>query len=330
MIWIQRREFITLLGGAAAGWPIMARAQQPTMPVIGFLHSGSPAPFASFVAAFRKGLSETGYMEGGNIIIEYRWAEGQADRLPVLAAELALRPVAVLVAAGGNLSALAATQATSTIPIVFSGADDPVKLGIVQSFNRPGGNATGVSLFNAVLTAKRLELLRQLAARATAIAFLVNPRNPSADSQVRDVQEAARATGQQVQVLKASIEGDIDTAFATLVEQRADALLVGADPIFQQSRDRLVGLAARHALPAIYLNREFPVAGGLISYGVYFPENYRQAGDYVAQILKGANPAELPVLQPTQFELVINLKTANSFGLTVPLSLQATASEVIE
>jgi putative tryptophan/tyrosine transport system substrate-binding protein len=327
---MRRREFMALLGGAAATWPLAARAQQPSMPVLGFLHSASAGPFASYVAAFHQGLNETGFVSGKNVMIEYRWAEGKSDQLPALVAELVQLPVAVLVAAGGSLSALTAKRATTTIPIVFPGVDDPVKLGIVQSFNRPGGNATGVSLFNAVLATKRLDLLRQLIPKATAIAFLVNPRNPSTEAQVSDVEEAARASGQNVQLLSASTERDIDTGFATLAGQRADALVVGADPLFQNLRNQLTALTARHALPAIYLNREFPIVGGLISYGIHFPDAYRQAGNYAGRILKGEKPSDLPIVQPTKFELVINLKTAKALGLTVPDKLLVAADEVIE
>jgi putative tryptophan/tyrosine transport system substrate-binding protein len=325
---MKRREFIALLGGAVA-WPVAARAQRP-MPVIGFLHSGSPGPFASFVAGFRQGLSEAGYVDGKNVLIEYRWAEGQPDRLPALAAELTRRPIAVLVAAGGSLTAVVAQRATSTVPIVFAGVDDPVKMGIVQSFNRPGGNATGVSLFNAVLTPKRLELLHEVAPKASAIALLVNPRNPSTESQVSDAQDAARERGQSLRVLSASGERDIDLAFAALIEQRSDALLVSADALFQNLRSQVIMLAARHRVPAIYLNREFPVSGGLISYGIHFPDAYRQAGNYAGRVLKGEKPFDLPVVQPTKFELVINLKTAKALGLTVPDKLLALADEVIE
>src|SRR5262245_18760707 len=236
----KRREFITQLGGAAAGWPLAARAQQPAMPVIGFLHSASLVPIATYVAASREGLGQTGYREGTNIVIEYRWAEGQTDRLPALAAELVRRPVAVLVAAGGSLSALTAKRATSTIPVVFPGAYDAVKLGLVQSLNRPGGNVTGVSIFHAVLAAKRLELLRELASRPISIAFLVNPRNPTAESQIKDLEEAAQGIGQKVMILRATSSHEIDEAFATLVRERVDELVTGADPLFQNSRDQLV------------------------------------------------------------------------------------------
>jgi putative ABC transport system substrate-binding protein len=326
---MRRRDFITLLGGAAAVWPVVARAQS-TMPVIGFLHSGSSGPNTSYSDAFRRGLGEMGYAQGRNLQIEYRWAEGQFDRLPSLAADLVRRTVAVLVAGGGTVSVLAAKHATSTIPIVFPGVDDPVKMGIVQSFNRPGGNATGVSLFNAVLTPKRLEILRELVPNAASVALLINPKNPSTESQVSDVQGAAQVNGLKVRVLSASTEVEIDAGYATLTESRADVFIVGADPLFQTLRNRLIALAARYATPSIYLNREFPLSGGLISYGVDFPDNYRQAGSYTGRILKGEKPGDLPVVQPTKFELVINLKTAKALGLTIPPTLLARADEVIE
>src|SRR5262245_19585595 len=299
---MRRREFIALLGSCVAGWPLAARAQQQAMPVIGFLHSASPEPFASFVDAFRQGLSDTGYVEGKDVTIVYRWAEGRPDRLPALASDLVRRPVAVLVASGGSLSVLAAKAATSTIPIVFTGLDDPIKLGIVQSFNRPGGNATGVALFNAVLAAKRLELLRELIPKATTIGLLVNPANPNSGAQISDVEQGVGASGQKIQVFRATNEHDIDTAFATMVEQHVEALIIGADPFFQFRRDRLLELTARNAMPAIYFQREFPLAGGLISYGIPFPDAYRQAGGYTGRILKGAKPADLPVVQPTKFD----------------------------
>jgi len=325
---MRRREFIAGLGGAVAV-PFAARAQS-AIPTIGFLHSASPGPFATYVAAFRDGLGHMGYVEGRNIVIEYRWAEGQTDRLPNLAEELVRRRVAVLIAAGGSLSALSAKRATPTIPIVFPGADDAVKLGLVESLNRPGGNVTGVSIFNAVLAAKRLELLRELASGPVSTAFLVNPRHPTAESQIKDLEEAAQGIGQKVMILRASDAHEIEDAFAALVRERIGALVIGADPFFQHSRDQLVVLAARHNVLAIYNNREFPVIGGLVSYGVHFPENYRQAGLYVGRILKGEKPGDLPVIQPTKFELVINLKTAKAHGLSIPDALLARADEVIE
>src|SRR5262245_37792635 len=279
---MKRRAFLVTLGSAVA-WPLVASAQ-PGMPVIGFLHSGSAGPNTSYIDAFRLGLNETGYMEGRNVQIEYRWAEGQFDKLPDLAVQLVQRPVTVLVAAGGTVSVLAATHATSAIPIIFPAVDDPVKMGIVQSFNRPGGNATGVSLFNAVLTPKRFELLRELMPSATSIALLVNPKNPSTESQVRDAQGAIESTGLKLHVLSVSTEHEIDAGYATLTESHADLFLVGADPLFQTLRNRLIALAARYAIPSIYLNREFPLSGGLMSYGIHFPDAYRQAGKYTGRV----------------------------------------------
>jgi len=325
-----RRSFITFLGGAAASWPVVAWAQQAKLPVVGFLLSGSRGPFETMLVKFRKGLDELGFVEGRNLTIEYRSAEGRFDRLPALAAELVQRPVAIIVPAGGNLSVLAACAATSTIPIVFPGMDDPVKLGVVRSFSRPGGNATGVSLFNAVLGAKRLELLRELVPQATVIALLVNPANPTTEDQVRDLEEAARGNNLRIQVVNVTSASDVDPAFAAIREHRATALVVGADPLLTNQRDHLIVLAARDRLPTIYSQREFAVIGGLLSYGIDFPENYRQAGVYVSRILKGEKPADLPVVQPTKFELVINLHTAHALGLTVPATLLARADEVIE
>jgi len=326
---MKRREFIAALGAATA-WPISVRAQQPVMPVVGFLLSGSRGPFETMLVKFRKGLDELGFVEGRNLAIEYRSAEGRFDRLPALAAELVQRPVAIIVAAGGNVCVLAARAATSTIPIVFPGMDDPVKLGVVRSFSRPGGNATGVSLFNAVLGAKRLELLRELVPQATLIAFLVNPANPTTEDQVRDLEEAARANNLRIQVVNVTSASDVDPAFAAIRQHRATALVVGADPLLTNQRDHLIVLPARDRLPTIYSQREFAAIGGLLSYGIDFPENYRQAGVYVGRILKGEKPADLPVVQPTKFELVINLNTAKALGLTVPPTLLARADEVIE
>jgi putative tryptophan/tyrosine transport system substrate-binding protein len=325
---MRRRELITLLGGAAAAWPLAARAQQKAMPVIGFLNIGSPGPNAPFVAAFHQGLSETGYVEGQNVAVEYRWAEGRYDRLPALAADLVARKVDVIVAPGSPL-ALAAKNATSTIPIVFTGGD-PVAEGLVDSFARPGGNLTGVTFMNVELMPKRLELLSELVPQAGVIALLVNPNNSNADPTIRDVQEAARAKGVQLRVLRASTESEIDAAFTTLVQVQAGALVLGADPFFGQRRDQLVALAARHAVPAIADWRGFAAAGGLISYGTSFTDSVRQVGMYAGKILKGTKPADLPVQQPTKFELVVNLKTAQALGLTVPQMILARATEVIE
>ena len=327
---MRRRELITVLGSAAALWPLALRAQQKAMPVIGYLSGVSPGPLAPFVAAFRQGLSETGYIEGQNLTIEYRWAEGHFDRLPALAADLVGRKVDLIVTSGGELSALAAKRATSTIPIVFNSGGDPVAAGLVASLARPGGNLTGVSIQVGELMPKRLELLSELVPQAKVIALLANPYNSSFERMTRDVQQAARAKGVQLQVLKAGNENEIDAAFATLVQLHIGPLLVGADPFFNSRREQLVALASRHAVPAIYEWREFAVAGGLISYGPSLTAIHRQAGIYAGKILKGAKPADLPVEQPTKFELVINLKTAKALDLTVPQPILARADEVIE
>ena len=318
------------LGGAAAAWPLAARAQQPAMPVVGFLSSASPATWASFVAGFRKGLNEAGFIDGQNVTIEYRWAEGQYDRLPGLAADLVNRKVAVILAAGGSDPAKAAKAATATIPIIFVSAADPVRAGIVTSFNRPGGNVTGVSLLGSALEAKRLGLLNEITPGAASIGVLVNPNYPDADLQLRELQEAAGVIKRQIIIVRASTEAEIDAAFATVAQQGAAALLVTQDPFLNSRREQLVALAARHKLAAIYSVREVTEIGGLVSYGTHFADGFRQAGIYAGKILKGASPADLPVMQPTKFEFVINLKTAKTLGLTIPPHLQQLADEVIE
>jgi putative tryptophan/tyrosine transport system substrate-binding protein len=325
---VKRREFITLLSGAVA-WPLAARTQQPTMPVVGFLHSRSPDA-AHPLAGFRRGLAESGYVEGQNVAVEFRWALGQYDRLPELAADLVRRQVAVLIAGGGEPSALAAEAATSTIPIVFAIGSDPVKAGLVASYNRPGGNITGINILTDTLEAKRLGLLRELVPQAATIGYLSNPRYASAENQVRDVQEAARALGLKIHVLSASTDSEIDSAFESVTQQRILALAVGADPFFDTRRDKLVALAAHRALPAMYQFREYAEAGGLVSYGIDLSELYRQLGYYAGRILKGAKPAELPVLQPSKFEFVINLKTAKVLGIKFSDNLLSIADEVIE
>ena len=327
---MRRREVMLFLGGAAIAWPLAARAQQKAMPVIGYLSSVSPGPSAPAVAAFRQGLAETGYVEGQNLAIEYRWAEGNYDRRPALAADLVGRKVDLIATGGGPPSAFAAKTATSTIPIVFVLGDDPVATGLIASLARPGGNLTGVSFLLVELMPKRLELLSELVPRAGVIALLVNPNNSNAERIIRDVEGAARAKGVQLPILKAGTETEIDAAFATLVQMQAGALVVGTDPFLNSRREQLVALASRHAVPAIYQSREFVASGGLISYGPSFTAVFRQAGIYAGKILKGAKPVDLPVQQPTRFELVINLKTAKALGLTVPQTLAARADEVIE
>jgi putative ABC transport system substrate-binding protein len=331
MLDMRRREFITLLGGAAAVWPLVARAQPPAMPVVGFLHADSPDGFAERLRGFRQGLRESGYVEGENVAIEYRWAENQMDRLPALATELVRRQVAVIAAPGGLVPVLAAKAATATVPIVFLVAEDPARLGLVASLARPGGNLTGINFFNAELSAKRLELLRTLVPGAARVAVLVNPANATtAETTLRDLEPAGRAMGLQIQVLNASTSREIDSAFATSVRERPDAVFVSLDTFFASRRVQLVHLASRHAIPATYALRDFAEAGGLMSYGTNLMDAYRQVGVYAGRILKGAKPAHLPVVQASKFELVINHQTARMLGLTVPPMLLAAADAVIE
>jgi putative ABC transport system substrate-binding protein len=326
---LQRREFITLLGSAAA-WPLAARAQQPAMPVIGFLHPTSPDAFPERLRAFRRGLKDTGYVEGENLMIVYRFAENQIERLPAMASELVSSRVAVIVAANSP-PALAAKAATTMIPVVFITPEDPVRLGLVRSLAKPGGNLTGINLLSGELAAKRLELLRELVPGAARVAVLVNQANvANTETTVRDAEAAARAIGLQIQVLNASTSREIDTALATLARERPDALFVGNDPFFTSRRVQLAMLAAHHSIPSTYGTREIAEVGGLMSYGANIPDGWRQAGSYVGRILKGEKPADLPVVQSTKFELVINAQTARMLGLTVPSTLLATADEVIE
>jgi putative tryptophan/tyrosine transport system substrate-binding protein len=325
-----RREFLTLLGGTAAAWPLAAHAQQTAMPVIGFLSPLSPDGYSERLRGFRQGLKDVGYVEGENVAIEYRWAENQFDRLPALAAELVRRQVAVI-ATMSNIVALAVKATTTTIPIVFIATEDPVKLGFVASLARPGGNVTGINFYSGELTAKRLELLREVVPAATRVAVLVNPANALAtESTLRDVQSAARAMGLQIQVVNASTSYEINAAFATFVRERPDALFVGVDIFLNNRRAQLVNLASHYSLPAIFSNRDFAEIGGLMSYGSDIKDAFRQVGVYVGRILKGAKPAELPVVQASKFELVINAETARMLGLTVPPTLLALADEVIE
>ena len=327
---MKRREFITLLGNAAAAWPLAAHAQQPAMPVIGYLGAQSPAVFTSRLRAFRQGLGETGYVEGRNVAIEFRWAEGQHNRLSALAADLVGRQVAVIVAPGGAPAALAAKSATTTIPIVFEMGADPIATGLVGSLNRPGGNLTGVSSLNVEVTPKRLEILREVIPTAAVVAVLINPTSPTADSQLKSLQATNRSLGLQIHVLHASAVRDFDTVFATLLERRAAGLVVASDGFFATHSEQLAALTVRHAVPAIHQSRDFTIAGGLMSYGGNFVESHRQTGVYAGRILKGENPAELPVQLVTKVELFINLKTAKTLGVTVPLPLLGRADEVIE
>jgi putative ABC transport system substrate-binding protein len=327
---MRRRAFITLFAGAAAAWPPAARAQQRALPVIGFLDPRSPGSIADRLLGFRQGLKDTGYVEGENVAFEYRWAENQLDRLPALATDLVRRRVAVLVASGGTAVAFAAKAATTTIPIVFMVAEDPVRLGLVASLARPGGNATGINFFSGELTAKRLELLREMVPGAARVAVLVNPTGPTAETTLRDVEPAARAMGLQIQIFNASSSREINAAFAAFLRQRPDALFVGNDPFFSTRRVQLANLAAHHSIPMTSGAREVVEVGGLMSYGSNNADAWRQAGADTGRILKGAKPADLPVVQASKFELVINAETARMLGLTVPPQLLATADEVIE
>jgi putative tryptophan/tyrosine transport system substrate-binding protein len=327
---MRRREFITLVGAASA-WPLAARAQQPAMPVVGFIHGGSADDSARDVTALRKGLNEAGYVEGQNVTVEYHWLEGQYDRLPALVADLVQRRVAVIATPASNSAALAVKAATATIPIVFGVSEDPVQLGLVASLARPGGNATGINFFLLEVVAKRLRLLHDLVPKAVRVAVLVNPANGrSTETALREVQEAARTIGLQIQILNASTIGEIDGTFATLARERPDALFVAPDPFFTSRRVQFATLTARDRIPAAYSNRDIVSVGGLMSYGTDLADMYRQLGVYTGRILKGAKPADLPVVQSTKFEFVINLQTARALGITVPPSLLAIADEVIE
>jgi putative tryptophan/tyrosine transport system substrate-binding protein len=326
---MRRREFIPIFGGLVV-WPLVARAQQLALPTIGFLSGRSPAEAASALASFRQGLGETGYFEGKNVSIEYRWAEGRYDQLPSLVAELLSHRVTVIAATGGEPSALAAKAATATVPVVFTIGSDPMRLGLVASLNKPGANVTGVTFIYTQLGTKRLELLRQFMPKASAITMLINPTFPPALVEVDEVKTAGQSFGLQIDVLKAGTEQEIDTAFTTMARQKVDALLLGTDPFLLGQRDQIVRLAMRHSIPTMSTSREFVEAGGLMSYGPSLSNGYRQAGIYVGRILSGANPAELPVLQPTSFPLTINLKTAKTLGVTVPPNVLALADDVIE
>jgi ABC-type uncharacterized transport system substrate-binding protein len=327
---MRRRDLIKGIAGSAAAWPFAAHAQQGTLPVIGWLSARSPAEAASNLQAFRQGLAQVGYFEGKNVTIEYRWAEGRYDRLPALAAELVSRQVTVIAATGGEPSPLAAKAATTTVPIVCTLGGDPVETGLVASLNRPGGNVTGTTIMALEMVPKRLDLARQLVPNTTAVAMLINPKFPIASTEAREVQEAARSFGMHINFLNASTESEIDAAFTTIVEQRNGALIIGTDPFLFGQRDQIVRLAARHKIPTIYFLREFVEAGGLISYGPNIANGYRQTGVYTGLILNGANPADLPIVRPTQFLLYLNVKTAKALGLQIPPLLLALADEVIE
>jgi putative tryptophan/tyrosine transport system substrate-binding protein len=327
---MKRREFTKLIAGTAVAWPLAARAHQAAIPVIGWLSARSPAEAASVLQAFRQGLGQVGYFEGKNVTIEYRWAEGRYDQLPALAAELVSRQVTVIAATGGEPSPLAAKTATTTIPIVCTLGGDPVETGLVASLNQPGGNLTGTTIMAVEMGPKRLDLARQLVPHAAAVAMLINPRFPTASAEAREMHNAARAGGIQINLLNASAENEIDTAFTTAVEQRSGALIIGTDPFLLGQRDQLVHLAARYTLPTIYFLREFVEAGGLMSYGPNIANGYRQAGVYTGLILNGANPATLPIVRPTQFLLYLNIRTAKTLGLQIPPLLLALADEVIE
>ena len=327
---LKRREFITLLGGAAAAWPLAVRAQPAAMPIVGFLNVGSADRGAHQVAAFRQGLKETGYIEGRNITVEFRWADGRYDLLPTLAADLIRRQPAVVLTGGGEAPFRAVRAASETVPIVFNIGNDPVQIGLVTSLAKPGGNATGVNFLSVEIAAKRLGLLNSLVPTSSMIALLVNPNFPATETSVSQLQSAALAMGRQVEIIKATNEGELDASFATISQMRAGALMVGNDPFFTSRRAQIVALAASLAIPAIYEQREFALVGGLISYGASIADTYRQLGIYVGRIVKGEKAGDLPVLQPTKFELVMNLKTAKALGLEVPPTLLAIADEVIE
>jgi putative tryptophan/tyrosine transport system substrate-binding protein len=327
---VNRRRFITLLGGAAAAWPLAAQAQQPAMPVVGVLNIASPRAFAGFVAAFHRGLNAGGYVEGRNVAIEYRWAEGDFDRLREQAADLVRRHVAVLVATGGTTTALLAKNATATIPVLFISGANPVDEGLATSFSRPEGNATGVSVYTSELVGKRLQLLRELLPRGAMVALLGNPTGVVHKRETKDLEQAADAAGLQLLILEVTAESGFEAAFASVLQQRAGGLFVSADAFFTSKRDQIIEFAARHRLPAAYPWREYALAGGLMSYGASIPDAYRLIGDYAARILKGANPGDLPVQQPTTFDLVLNVKTAKALGLQIPATLLAIADEVIE